>query len=83
MKRLEAKGCGALSLKEGTVYPILYRLEHSGFVRAAWDADTTTSRGPRRRVYHITSRGRRELAKRRKQWDQFVGTVGRLIEAPQ
>ncbi len=82
MKRLDVEGRGALDLKEGTVYPILYRLEKAKCVRAVWDADTASSRGPRRRVYHITPRGRRELEKSRKRWEQFVGTVGRMIEAP-
>ena len=83
MKRLDEEGRGALALKEGTIYPILYRLEKDGNVRAAWDADTSTSLGPRRRVYHITPRGRRELAERRERWGHFVATVGRMIEAPQ
>lgn len=83
MKRLDDEGRGALALKEGTVYPILYRLEKDKHVRAAWDADTSTSRGPRRRVYHLTPRGRRELAARRQRWTHFVATMGRLMEAPQ
>ena len=81
MKRLDEEGRGALALKEGTVYPILYRLEKGRHVRAAWDADTAASGGPRRRVYHITARGKRELAARRRQWEHFVATVGRMIEA--
>jgi len=80
MKRLDEEGRGALALKEGTVYPILYRLERDRYVRAAWDADTAASRGPRRRVYHITARGKRELVARRAEWIRFTETVGRMIE---
>jgi len=83
MKQLDEEGRGALSLKEATIYPILYRLEKAKHVRGAWDTDTTSSRGPRRRIYHITPKGRRELTKRRKYWAHFVSTVGRMIEVPQ
>lgn len=81
MKRLDAEGRGALALREGTIYPILYRMEKGKHLRAAWDADTSSSLGPRRRVYHITPRGRRELAKCRERWERFVSTVGRMLEA--
>jgi len=81
MKRLDDEGRGALALREGTIYPILYRLEKDGCLRAAWDTDTSTSRGPRRRIYHLTRKGKGELARRRAAWKHFVSTVGRMIEA--
>ncbi|MEW9526911.1 PadR family transcriptional regulator [Microbispora sp. NPDC049125] len=37
----------------GTVYPILDRLERSGWVTSTWEADSER-RGPRRRLYQIT-----------------------------
>ena len=80
MQQLDEEGRGALRLKEGTLYPILYRLESAGLVRARWD-DKEQSKGPRRRVYRITERGKRELEKRRATWRQFVATVGRIVEA--
>ena len=40
----------------GSVYPILDRLERSGWVRSAWEDDPTRS-GPRRRLYELTSDG--------------------------
>lgn len=81
IKRLDAEGRGALHLKEGTLYPILYRLEKAGCVRARWDADTAPSQGPRRRVYRITGKGKRELVRRREVWQHFVTTLGRIVEA--
>jgi len=80
LKRLGAEGRGALHLKEGTLYPILYRLEKAGCVRARWDADTSSSQGPRRRVYRITSKGKRELSKKRDLWRHFVATLDRIVE---
>ena len=34
LRRLEEAGCGLLHLKEGSLYPALYRLEESGKVEA-------------------------------------------------
>lgn len=63
LRRLEEQGYGALSLKEGTLYPVLYRLEGAGFVRAAWEDESSGRRGPRRRIYQLTEKGSRELAR--------------------
>src|SRR5258705_13587859 len=65
LHRLEAAGSGALRLKEGSLYPALYRLEAAGLVTAAWEAAKTIRRGPRRRVYKLTSKGRRRLEEAR------------------
>jgi len=40
----------------GTVYPLLERLERSGWVESEWDDDDTRT-GPRRRLYRLTSDG--------------------------
>ena len=37
LRRLEAAGCGLLRLKEGSLYPALYRLEAAGKVEAVWE----------------------------------------------
>jgi DNA-binding PadR family transcriptional regulator len=81
LRRLEEAGCGALRLKEGTLYPILYRLEGSGFLRGAWEDDTGGRRGPRRRIYHLTRKGAHELSSRREGWKRFVAVVGGIIGA--
>src|SRR5215469_18552307 len=60
LKRLEEAGEGALKLKEGSLYPALYRLETAGMINGEWESDDAR-RGPRRRVYTLTSRGRRRL----------------------
>ena len=47
----------------GTVYPVLRRLEHAGFVRSEWEREQVASRDarPQRRYYEITSAGARAL----------------------
>src|SRR5436190_6872745 len=61
LKRLDVAGAGALRLKEGSLYPALYRLESAGMVKAAWEAGESRRRGPRRRIYKLTSKGKRRL----------------------
>jgi PadR family transcriptional regulator len=48
----------------GTVYPVLRRLEHAGFVRSEWERERVASRDarPQRRYYEITAAGTRALA---------------------
>jgi DNA-binding PadR family transcriptional regulator len=81
LKRLEEAGCGALRLKEGSLYPALYRLEQAGLVHSAWEDGATDRRGPRRRIYHLTKKGSRRLAEGRAQWRQFVSVVGGILGA--
>ncbi len=80
IKRLDEDARGALALKEGTVYPILHRLEKAKLIKGEWDA-SAASKGPRRRVYRLTAKGHKDLAKRRAEWDRFVGIIGPLLEA--
>jgi len=54
----------AAGLPSGTVYPILGRLEHAGFVRSRWESPTIAQREkrPPRRYYEISSTGVEALA---------------------
>lgn len=81
LKRLEAAGSGALKLKEGSLYPALYRLEAEGLVKAAWEGGDTARRGPRRRVYHLTDQGAKRLEQSRGEWELFVRVIGGILGA--
>ena len=48
-------GPDAVEIKEGTVYPILSRLDREGLVRSAW---VESSQGPPRKYYELTANGR-------------------------
>ena len=82
LRRLEEAGCGLLRLKEGSLYPALYRLEAAGLVQAAWDDSPSERRGPRRRVYALTGKGSRRLADARSEWQRFVSVIGGILGAP-
>jgi PadR family transcriptional regulator PadR len=81
-RNLEAASGGALALKEGSLYPALYRLESQGLIAARWEAATADRPGPRRRIYRLTAKGRRRLETARGEWRQFVNVLGNLLGAP-
>ena len=60
-----------LELAEGTVYPVLYRLERAGLLVSSWK----TVGARRRRVYRLTRRGRLRLERERRDWKAFAGAV--------
>jgi transcriptional regulator len=81
-RRLDQQAQGELQLKEGSLYPALYRLEQMKLVVAKWDTQTTGRRGPKRRIYQLTGKGRKQLATARSEWKQFAAIVGNLLGAP-
>jgi PadR family transcriptional regulator PadR len=81
VRRLDAAGDGSLRLKEGSLYPALYRLEEAGLVKAEWEQETKGRRGARRRIYCLTAKGKTALAHGRIEWRQFVRVVGGILGA--
>ena len=65
---------GSISLKEGTIYPILARLDRDGLVRSEW---VESVQGPPRKYYSLTSAGRQLFADLRQEFDVLVSLVKR------
>jgi PadR family transcriptional regulator, regulatory protein PadR len=82
LRRLEAGGSGVLKLKEGSLYPALYRLEAAGEIAGAWERQQAGRRGARRRLYRLTPKGNRKLRQGRGEWQTFVETLGQILAAP-
>lgn len=82
LRRLELAGCGALKLKEGSLYPALYRLEKEGLLKARWEEGDSGRRGPRRRLYQLTRKGRKQLQAGREEWTQFAKIIGQIVLGP-
>lgn len=70
---LKERSGGLFQLKEGTLYPILYRLEDDAMIAADWSAPV--GRTAPKKMYSATEKGRAERAKRREIWRDFVETV--------
>jgi PadR family transcriptional regulator, regulatory protein PadR len=68
----------AFDLPEGTVYPVLHRLERAGLLTSNWD----TSRGRRRRTYCLTTPGRGAFEAERLAWNEFAAAMSRVVREP-
>jgi PadR family transcriptional regulator PadR len=74
--RVTSETNGALQVTDGTLYPVLYRLERAGFVEVRWE---TPARGVPRKYYRLTDAGRAELAALEQEWTTFVEAMNRLL----
>ena len=61
----ERKIIRVLCIGEGTLYPLLYRLEKKGLIKGRW---IRVGDKRRRRQYHITKKGRQEYKRIRRCW---------------
>ena len=75
IEALRSRSEGAFELAEGTLYPVLHRLEADGLLASSW----SEAAGRRRRVYRLTRNGRRALARRREEWSSFVRAVDSVL----
>ena len=79
VSKLTAETNGALEVTDGTLYPVLYRLERAGFVAIRWE---TPERGVPRKYYSLTDAGRDELARLTQQWTTFASAMSKLLKQP-
>jgi len=75
IEALRARSEGAFDLAEGTVYPVLHRLEADGLLTSSW----STAAGRRRRVYRLSRRGRSALGRQREEWRSFARAVDAVL----
>ena len=76
VSELTSRTNGSLEVTDGTLYPVLYRLERAGLVAVRWE---TPVRGVPRKYYRLTDGGRRELTTLRREWMSFAHTMGELL----
>lgn len=70
---LAAKG---MPIEEGTLYPLLRRLETQGWLQSEWKIED----GPPRRYYALNAQGRKLLKQLAASWRGLNGTMNRLLE---
>jgi PadR family transcriptional regulator PadR len=82
VKLLDARSDGVLAMGQSTLYPLLYNLEAKGLIasrvvepdgKAGGDAPARA-----RRYYRLTEKGKRQLARERKQWEALSVAMGKL-----
>ena len=79
VERLRQRSEGVFELGEGTLYPLLYKLEAKGWIEGTWRAGTGRRR---RRVYRVTPGGRKHLAHRTGQWRELVRGMALILKVP-
>lgn len=77
LSRLKERSGGRFVLKEGTLYPILYRLEDDGMIAARWSQGE--GRAAPKKIYEATESGRSENIRRCTIWVEFMETVNRFM----
>ena len=75
IKMLKQRSNNVFELKEGTLYPILHKLENDSLIRS-FNQEVS---GRTRRYYAITDKGAKVLAKQKEEWLQFSGAVNQVL----
>lgn len=68
----------SFNIKEGTLYPILYRLEDDGLMETRWEQ--SSSRGQPKKYYSVTEKGKQFMAESYLQWKAIVLDITRIME---
>ena len=68
---LRARSDGALEVPEGTLYPVLHKLEKEGLVRSHWEKVN----GRRRRVYAASAKSRTALREQLEDWQRLSRAI--------
>jgi PadR family transcriptional regulator, regulatory protein PadR len=71
----QALAANGMSIEEGTLYPLLRRLEGQGLLASEWRIED----GPPRRYYTLSDEGKKLYAGLTASWRSLVDTVDRLI----
>ena len=78
LTRLKEQSGGLFTLKEGTLYPILYRLEDDGMICAKWSGGE--GRAAPKKIYEATKTGILENERRQTVWQTFQHTVNSFLK---
>lgn len=78
LQRLKERSESRFVLKEGTLYPILYRLEDDGLIAAKWSQGQ--GRTAPKKIYEVTEAGREENLRRQILWREFEQTVNAFLQ---
>ena len=75
IRELEIHSENAFEMSEGTLYPILHALEKEKMLESYWrEVD-----GRKRKYYHITKRGKKELDTKKEEWKSFSTSVTKVL----
>ena len=76
-RRIEQISGDLLALNQGTLYPLLLKLEHEGAIASEWGASENNRRA---RFYRLTAAGRRQLGAETREWEQTAAIIARFFK---
>jgi len=75
IKEIELRSDGTFYMSEGTLYPVLHALEKEGYLKSYWEEYD----GRKRKYYHITKKGLKQLQEKKKEWNLYSSSVNRVL----
>jgi transcriptional regulator len=76
-RRIEQISGDLLDVNQGTLYPLLLKLEHEGSIASQWGASENNRRA---RFYRLTAAGRRQLQAETRDWEQTAAIIARFFD---
>ncbi len=76
-RRVEQISGDLLAVNQGTLYPLLLKLEHEGSIASEWGASENNRRA---RFYRLTKSGRRQLETEAHEWEQTAAIIARFFK---
>jgi PadR family transcriptional regulator, regulatory protein PadR len=71
IKTIKEMSGGSLEFAEGTLYPVLKKLEEKKFISSAWK---TAANDRQRKYYRISAAGKKQLEAEKQNW-QFINEI--------
>ena len=75
-RRIEQISGDILALNQGTLYPLLLKLENEGSIASQWGASENNRRA---RFYRLTTTGRKQLGEETRDWEQTAAIIARFF----
>jgi PadR family transcriptional regulator PadR len=76
-RRIEQISGNLLTVNQGTLYPVLLKLEHEGAIASEWGASENNRRA---RFYRLTAVGQSQLQAETRDWEQSAAIIARFFE---
>jgi len=77
-RRIEQISGNLLAVNQGTLYPVLLKLELEGSIASAWGASENNRKA---RFYRLTRAGRKQLQAETRGWEQTAAIMERFFAA--
>lgn len=74
--RIQQLSADRMQIQQGTLYPALYRLEHTGLLRGKWGPSDNNRKA---RFYTLTAAGRRQLTAEQQKWHALADVIGTIL----